>query len=241
MCRPPTPSDVQEDERNARVALFGTGPVPSPLFLQIGKELPRNLVSCDTGRESGIGAFACGAYKTSAPRRPPTALAADLERLRRVSIFGTRPAVSRTNECVKAELPRNLVSCDHAREPTGAFVCGVYKSSAPLRPPTTRAAEAERHRRVSIFGIRPIASKTNELIKAELPRNLVSCDTAREPIGAFACGALTVSRVVEVEGSGPSKASKSASHGELDALLSSSPKSITALGASTDDLTALAI
>ena len=123
MCRPPTPSDVQEDERNARVALFGTGPVPSPLFLQIGKELPRNLVSCDTGRESGIGAFACGAYKTSAPRRPPTALAADLERLRRVSIFGTRPAVSRTNECVKAELPRNLVSCDHAREPTGAFVC----------------------------------------------------------------------------------------------------------------------
>ena len=177
MCRPPTPSDVQEDERNARVALFGTGPVPSPLFLQIGKELPRNLVSCDTGRESGIGAFACGAYKTSAPRRPPTALAADLERLRRVSIFGTRPAVSRTNECVKAELPRNLVSCD----------------------------------------------------------------TAREPIGAFACGALTVSRVVEVEGSGPSKASESASHGELDALLSSSPKSITALGASTDDLTALAI
>lgn len=245
-----------EDERSRLIELHGEGPVRSPTHSAIAGELPRNLVACDTGR-TACGAFAVGSFKTTAGKRPPTTVASELERLRRVSAHGVAAVVSKTCQTIKKELPRNLVACDNTREAAGAYAVGSFKTAAGKRPPTTVAAEAERLRRVSVHGCAPVASKTCETIKQELPRNLVACDNTKDAAGAYAVGSVVVPRVAPASGltfllaldkaaaddeaSSESSLRASKSYDRLD-LLSSSPTSVTALGPSSsfNDLRALA-
>ena len=253
--RPPT-TVASELERIRRVSAHGVGAVASKTCQTIKKELPRNLVACDNTREAA-GAYAVGSFKTAAGKRPATTVAAEAERLRRVSVHGCTPVASKTCQTIKQELPRNLVACDNTKDAAGAYAVGAYKTAAGKRPPAAAAAEAERLRRVSIHGVAPRASKTCEAIKKELPRNLVACDNTKDAAGAYAVGNVVVPRVAPASGltfllaldkaaaddeaSSESSLRASKSYDRLD-LLSSSPTSVTALGPSSsfNDLRALA-
>eukprot|EP00633_Aureoumbra_lagunensis_P001515 CAMPEP_0197286114 /NCGR_PEP_ID=MMETSP0890-20130614/1576_1 /TAXON_ID=44058 ORGANISM="Aureoumbra lagunensis, Strain CCMP1510" /NCGR_SAMPLE_ID=MMETSP0890 /ASSEMBLY_ACC=CAM_ASM_000533 /LENGTH=192 /DNA_ID=CAMNT_0042754255 /DNA_START=65 /DNA_END=643 /DNA_ORIENTATION=+ len=84
-------------------------------------------------------------------------------------------------------LPKNIVQCDLQLSALGIFAVGTYRAPIAVKKCFVDVlAEKERNRRVSVYGTSPQVSYCNELIKSEIPRNLLTLDTCRCATGVFA-------------------------------------------------------